>query len=435
MAKTAIRLASVIALIVLGVFAFAGAHPANIASAKLKVAPDGKFELRVRFDLLAFLLETPPDQTLDAAMNALLNGTDDNLSAALQAGDSNFRAGLRISTDTGACQLDAYHFPTLSELRELARANSKQRLPVMMSVVASGQLASGARKTWATYPETLGMVIMTTEMPYTEPFSEPVPPGSTSSPFGIPSRKEIETVRQQVNRHQATTRPPAPTSPVKPAPPRSIDPVRAGAAERAPVSITPRVPPTAPTVSVTRVVAFGRFMSMGFRHIVPEGLDHILFVLGLFLLSTKFRDLAKQITAFTVAHSLTLALSLYGVIQLPSRIVEPLIALSIVFVAVENILTTELKPWRIYIVFGFGLVHGLGFASALRDLGLAHGQFLSALVGFNLGVECGQLAVVALAFCLVGWFRHAKTYRPYVVLPGSCLIAAVAAFWTIQRLR
>lgn len=179
---------------------------------------------------------------------------------------------------------------------------------------------------------------------------------------------------------------------------------------------------------------FPRYVKMGFLHIVPEGLDHILFVLGLFLLSTRMKDLLKQVTAFTVAHSLTLALSLYGVIRLSSSIVEPVIALSIVFVAVENIFTTKMHKWRVGVVFLFGLVHGLGFASALRDAGLARGDFLTALVGFNGGVELGQLSVVAAAFLLVGWFRSNQRYRPMVAVPASLVIAVIAAFWAVQRI-
>jgi hypothetical protein len=172
---------------------------------------------------------------------------------------------------------------------------------------------------------------------------------------------------------------------------------------------------------------------MGFTHILPEGTDHILFVLGLFLLSTKGKDLLKQVTAFTIAHSLTLGLSLYGVVHLPSSIVEPIIAGSIVFVAVENMVTKEVKPWRIFVVFGFGLIHGLGFATALHEVGLARGDYLTGLVGFNLGVEGGQLTVVAAAYVLVGWFRKDDRYRAYVAIPASIGIALVAAFWTIQR--
>ena len=173
---------------------------------------------------------------------------------------------------------------------------------------------------------------------------------------------------------------------------------------------------------------------LGFTHIVPLGLDHILFVLGLFLLSTRLAPLLIQVTAFTVAHTVTLALSVYGVVSLPPSIVEPLISASIVYVAVENILTPKLKPWRALVVFGFGLLHGLGFAGVLHEVGLPHGQFVPALVSFNVGVELGQLAVIAIAYLAVGiWGRGKSWYRPRVVIPASATVAAVGLFWTVQR--
>jgi hydrogenase/urease accessory protein HupE len=176
------------------------------------------------------------------------------------------------------------------------------------------------------------------------------------------------------------------------------------------------------------------YTALGFTHIVPLGLDHILFVLGLLLLSTRLAPLLIQVTAFTVAHSVTLALSVYGVISLPSSIVEPLIAASIVYVAIENILTPNLKPWRALLVFGFGLLHGLGFAGVLEEVGLPHGQFMPALVSFNIGVELGQLAVIAIAYLVIGiWARHKTWYRSRVVIPASATIATVGLFWTVQR--
>jgi hypothetical protein len=114
--------------------------------------------------------------------------------------------------------------------------------------------------------------------------------------------------------------------------------------------------------------------------------------------------------------------------------VEPLIALSIVFVAVENILTPELRPSRIALVFAFGLLHGLGFAGVLSSLGLPRSEFLTALLSFNLGVEGGQLTVIALATLLLGLpFRNRGWYRQRVVVPASCLIAAVGLYWSVQR--
>src|SRR5207247_6004814 len=131
--------------------------------------------------------------------------------------------------------------------------------------------------------------------------------------------------------------------------------------------------------------------------------DHMLFVLGIYLLSGRARAVLWQVSAFTVAHSITLALSMYGVVAVSPKIVEPLIALSIAYVAIENIFRSDLKSWRVALVFAFGLLHGLGFAGALKELGLPRSEFLTALLTFNVGVEAGQLAVIGAAFMLVGW--------------------------------
>jgi hypothetical protein len=177
-----------------------------------------------------------------------------------------------------------------------------------------------------------------------------------------------------------------------------------------------------------------RFVFLGFTHIVPHGPDHILFVLGLFLFSTFLRPLFIQVTAFTLAHSITLGLSMLGVLSLPTRIVEPLIALSIAVVALENIFFRKLRPSRWMIVFTFGLVHGLGFAGVLKGLGLVQTQFLATLVGFNAGVELGQLTVIAGAAVLTAWMWKRPWYFHRVVMPASGLIAAVGLFWAVQRL-
>ena len=179
---------------------------------------------------------------------------------------------------------------------------------------------------------------------------------------------------------------------------------------------------------------FLRFVSAGIRHIIPSGLDHVLFVLGLFFLSPHFKPLLLQITAFTVAHSITLALSVFGVVKLSPAIVEPIIALSITIIAVENLLSRDVKPWRWAAVFAFGLFHGLGFASLINEAGLPAGQRLSALLGFNLGVEIGQLAVVLAAFCATAWCHQRPWYFQRVTAPASVAIAGTGLIWTVQRI-
>ena len=177
------------------------------------------------------------------------------------------------------------------------------------------------------------------------------------------------------------------------------------------------------------------YSKLGFQHILPDGLDHILFVVSLCLLSTKVKPLLWQATAFTVAHSVTLALSMKNIIVVPPAIVEPIIALSIMFVAIENLFISELKPWRIMIVFLFGLIHGLGFASALNEIGLPRNKFYTSIFSFNIGVELGQLAIIAMIFAiLILPFRKTNGYRKMIVYPISVIIAVVAGYWTIRRL-
>jgi len=177
------------------------------------------------------------------------------------------------------------------------------------------------------------------------------------------------------------------------------------------------------------------YIGIGFTHIVPKGLDHILFVVGLFLLSPRLKPLLVQITAFTVAHSVTLALAMLGIIAVPASIVEPLIAASIVFIALENLATNRLSPWRPFVVFGFGLLHGLGFAGVLTEIGLSPAHFVSGLIAFNVGVEAGQLAVVAACYALIGaWFSDRAWYRAGITMPLSLAIAAVAVWWFVERI-
>jgi len=173
---------------------------------------------------------------------------------------------------------------------------------------------------------------------------------------------------------------------------------------------------------------------IGFEHILPKGLDHILFVVGLFLFSIRLKPLLLQVTAFTLAHTITLGLSIYGVISLPANIVEPLIALSIAYVGIENCLSSRLRTSRLALVFCFGLLHGMGFAGVLTEIGLPRSEFLTALVTFNIGVEFGQLAVITLCLLLVGWCRTKSWYRSVIVIPASLLIALTGLYWTFERL-
>jgi len=185
-----------------------------------------------------------------------------------------------------------------------------------------------------------------------------------------------------------------------------------------------------------KIELFIEYIKIGFIHILPLGLDHILFILGLYFLSLRLKFLLVQITSFTVAHSITLGLAtVWNQFQIASSIIEPLIALSIVFIAVENLFTDRLSKWRPIVIFIFGLIHGIGFSGVLKDVGYQGGSQLLALGGFSVGVELGQISVVLIAFLSLGvWFGRRLWYRAYIVRPGSVLIGVFGAFWFVERI-
>ncbi|MDZ4850471.1 MAG: HupE/UreJ family protein [Pirellulaceae bacterium] len=176
------------------------------------------------------------------------------------------------------------------------------------------------------------------------------------------------------------------------------------------------------------------FFLFGVEHILT-GYDHLLFLIALLLSCTKFREATAIVTCFTLAHSITLALAAMEIVRFPSWIVESVIALSIVYVAIENLLVVP-KLWpRAAITCGFGLVHGLGFASALRDIGLGTipGGVVWPLLKFNLGVEAGQLCVAAVIFPLHMLARKKETFANVLVIAGSGIIAIVGSYWFVSR--
>ncbi|WP_203292305.1 HupE/UreJ family protein [Maricaulis parjimensis] len=174
------------------------------------------------------------------------------------------------------------------------------------------------------------------------------------------------------------------------------------------------------------------YLQLGYTHILPKGLDHILFVLALFFASTRLKPLIWQVSAFTLAHTLTLALATLGLVSLPASIVEPIIALSIAFVAIENLVFKDMTRWRPALVFGFGLFHGLGFAGVLSELGLPQGDLVPALLSFNVGVELGQLTIILACWLVLHRFRDASWY-PWLVRAVSLAIAGIALWWTFER--
>jgi hypothetical protein len=191
------------------------------------------------------------------------------------------------------------------------------------------------------------------------------------------------------------------------------------------------------------------YLQLGFTHIIPKGMDHILFVMGLFLFSYRWKPLLWQVSAFTLAHTVTLVLTALQWINPTPTVVEPLIALSIAYIGIENIFVKKLHFWRTVVVFGFGLLHGLGFGGILLELGLPQQEFFMALITFNAGVELGQISVLAIAALLLFIFRKVAlkifrskyettldtVYHKLIVIPGSLAITAVGLFWAAERLK
>jgi hypothetical protein len=443
-----LRLALVFLLALLTTFA--AAHPANVASSQIKVKPDGTFVAKIRFDLAAFATGATPKDATDEAMNAFADGDDVAMQRALADAEARFNTGF---TPT----IDRLEFTQLAEVRQYLAANPKPRFPMMMSITVVGHVPKGSRTIAFRYPEVMDTVIQTVEFAYTEPISEPVEAGNASSTLTIPTEAQIAKLEKEFNAPRKApemvplgTATKVPATPKKPS--ASVRGNRGGGGvslpRTAPLSTPGPVPQKNEAEPKTQNLKpktqnaelpkpqnpILTYLRMGFTHILPEGLDHILFVLGLFLLGSNTKALIKQITAFTIAHSITLALATLNIVRVPGSITEPLIAISIAFVAIENFFIKDVKPWRIAVVFLFGLIHGMGFAEVFKDAGLSGGGLITALLSFNVGVELGQLSVVGLAFLLVGWFRKDERYRQYVVLPASLVIAVTALFWTVQRI-
>lgn len=199
--------------------------------------------------------------------------------------------------------------------------------------------------------------------------------------------------------------------------------------------ITVEVDPDAiATSSLAEAHSFRDFLVMGVKHIWT-GYDHLLFLFGLLIVTRNFASAVKVITCFTLAHSLTLAVATLNLVRIPSRIVEPLIALSIVYVGIENLIRADDPKGRGFLAFAFGLIHGFGFASVLRELGVgANGTGIAVpLVSFNLGVEVGQVAIAALLLPLIWRVRSRPMFLKRWVPACSTIVALLGAFWFVQR--
>lgn len=181
--------------------------------------------------------------------------------------------------------------------------------------------------------------------------------------------------------------------------------------------------------------SFLEFLKLGIEHILT-GYDHLLFLFALLVVCRDLRSIFTVITCFTIAHSITLALATLDIVRLPGRVVEPMIAASIAYVGIENLIRGDAPKWRCLITFSFGLVHGLGFADALREFGISSGSFgiVPPLIGFNLGVEVGQLSVAALVLPILWQLRKNKLFVRQWVPVCSVVVALAGSYWLVERI-
>jgi hydrogenase/urease accessory protein HupE len=204
------------------------------------------------------------------------------------------------------------------------------------------------------------------------------------------------------------------------------------AADRA----TARITGTNPSVAAGETISsFADFLALGVKHILT-GYDHLLFLLGLLVVARGFVSSLKIITGFTIAHSFTLALATFGLVQIPSRIVEPLIAASIMYVGVDNLLRGDNPKARQLLTFGFGFIHGFGFASVLRETGIASrsGGIALPLFSFNLGVELGQIMVAAVALPIIWKLRTSPVFVARWAPACSAAVVLLGSFWFADRI-
>lgn len=388
----------------------AAPHPLLAASAVATITRDGTVEIIVRCDSLAFALGAAPATINDEHMLQMLDGPRAELDRVYAEGKARFVSGFQISSGGAALPVRELIAPTAEQAIAYRQANPRAPLPVKLEFIVRTQVPRESKSLTLRFPELLGDVILTVQAPGDEPLAAAVRAGAASDEYlyNLSAPIMSGTVPARIGPSAPAASPPQSNAPMSDAEPHPVPAAGSWAS-----AIT--------------------FIRVGFEHIIPEGLDHILFVLGLFFLSPKRKPLLVQITCFTLAHSVTLALSARGVISLPALVVEPAIAGSIAFVAIENLCTQKVHAWRPIIVFCFGLIHGLGFASAMSEAMGTSTTPLGIVLLFNVGVEFGQLAVVAIAMLTVGWFRNKPWYRAWIAVPASVLIAGMGLFWVVQR--
>lgn len=355
----------------------ARAHDLNYALATVHFRADGTYELSVAFHIAAHVLNVEPGHLSLDDWARLREMSDEEIARRAENGLQVFRRLLRLRFDDRFVTPTEVVFPEAERIREGGLALDPQRAP---PVIVRGDTPEGARRFSAAFPPQIGLVLLRS-----------AGGGSTTGGQVIPGGKEAAELSIVV--------------------------------ESGGVSVRP----------ASGWLVAARHFVLGFEHIVPKGWDHVLFVLGLFLLGTQLAPLLWQVTSFTVAHTVTLALSLYGVFSLPASVVDPLIALSH-----RRRGGRERHDQRVACVAPSGRLRlrvssRPGFREVLNAAGLPTTSVVLALASFNVGVEAG-LAVVGAAWLVTAWAHSRSWYRPRIAIPSSCCIALVGLYWTFSRL-
>ena len=343
---------------------------------------DRAYRVLTSFHIASYLYESGSQEPSPQLIDRILNLTEQEYWVLASKAERRFASEVKVNIDGEMAKVASVQFPSLVDLQaDVAPLQGVQQLP---RVIVSGPKPKSSSKISITYPEMIGEVQMTIIVPGLPNSVQLLRAGSPSLQYDI----SIPKLRDSQETDQLS--------------PDTLD------------------------------IAFS-YLVLGYTHVIPKGLDHILFILGLFFLSTKMAPLLYQVTAFTLAHSITLILSVTGWLTFPVSVVEPLIAASIVYVAIENIYTTKINPWRTAVVFLFGLLHGMGFASVLLGLGLPDGGVGIPLLSFNVGVELAQITVILLAFVALYCCRNADWYRKIIAIPCSIMIASMGFYWVVER--
>lgn len=415
----------------------AEAHPPVATAAIVKISPSGEVDLTLTHDVLAFALNDQSQNIPDGPMFELLNGPPDVLAASLRESATRFESLCVLNADGERVPLRVVAYPSVSDVYEVKVKKATYPLPIKLELHATATIPMASTSMKIRFPEMLGIVVLTIDRPHEEPVALPLEPNEVSPDFTVslrPRGSHSPTFQGLVDSsntiHGATGGQDAGES----ASATGDAPDSASSADSRSAGLPHKnaAPKSSDGTGWTSV--FARFTLLGFEHIIPGGPDHALFVLGLFLLSPRPRPVIMQISAFTLAHTITLTLTSLNIIGLSPNIVEPTIAASVAFIGIENLCTTKVHAWRSGVAFLFGLVHGMGVASAFNEAGFPPGQLVSSLAAFTVGVECGHLAILAAAFLLLGWTSKKTWYRGRIAIPLSLVISLLALVWLAQRL-